>query len=539
MKSGSEYFFSGMILLALLARIPAVAQISPGELSKVHAHLEGLSNCTKCHILGKKVSSQKCLECHTEIKIRVDQNKGYHASPEIRGKECVACHSDHHGLNFQIVRFAKEKFSHNLTGFSLLGAHAKKQCTDCHKPAFIKDPKIKKKQFTYLGLNPKCLDCHADRHQQTLSANCTDCHDFEAFKPAVKFNHANAKFQLTGRHREVACISCHKTGKKNGQEFQEFTGLKFQNCSGCHKDVHENKFGQNCAGCHTEQSFGIIRGVQNFDHDKTGFRLEGRHQKVSCNGCHKNKFTAALQYTHCTDCHTDYHKNQFARNGVTPDCSACHTVAGFSEFTFTIAQHNEGNFRLKGGHLATPCVACHKKESGKTDTAWQFREIGKRCNDCHQDIHRTFISEKYYPGSNCETCHNESRWGSVNFDHKTTDFLLAGAHAKRACRDCHFKNDIAGIVRQQFAGLPAGCASCHADVHSGQFEVSGLTNCDRCHDQAGFNPATKFDHAKTRFPLDGKHKAVACNKCHKTTEMNGISFILYKIKDFKCESCHH
>jgi len=527
-------FILNIIVLVLVAAYPAYAQISPGELAKAHSHLEGLSNCTKCHILGKKVSNQKCLECHTELKARIDLQKGYHASAETRGKECVKCHSDHHGLNFQIIRFEKDKFNHDLTGYKLTGAHSKRQCVDCHKPEHISDQKIKKKKFTYLGLNPACLTCHTDYHQQTLSVNCADCHDIEKFKPANKFNHDRAKFRLSGKHQQVTCIECHKTGTKNGQKFQEFKGLKFDNCTPCHTDPHNNKFGQNCIQCHTGESFLAIKGVENFDHNKTDYKLEGKHQKVDCKKCHTTKLTTALKYGRCTDCHKDYHKQQFAKQGVSPDCSKCHTVKGFTEFSFTIEQHNASVFPLRGAHLATPCFACHKK-----DTTWSFREIGKHCIDCHKNIHQDFISEKYYPGADCESCHNENMWSSINFDHKKTNFELSGAHAGKNCRDCHFKKDDAGIVVQQFANLPTTCASCHKDVHVRQFAINGVTDCTRCHDLTLFKPVTKFDHDKTLFPLDGKHKNVACNKCHKTIQDKGVSFVLYKIKDFKCENCHH
>ena len=113
------------ILRITLSCIPAFAQISPGKLAAVHSHLEGISNCTHCHTLGDKVTNDKCLACHTELKARVDIGKGYHSSAEAKGKSCTSCHSDHHGLAFQIIRFDKEKFNHNLTGFPLSGAHAK------------------------------------------------------------------------------------------------------------------------------------------------------------------------------------------------------------------------------------------------------------------------------------------------------------------------------------------------------------------------------------------------------------------------------
>lgn len=201
-----------ILLITLLSFniLHAAAQISPGDLASAHAHLEGMSNCTKCHTLGEKVSNEKCLSCHTDLKSRIDQNKGYHVSAEIKGKACITCHSDHHGRNFQLVRFSKEKFNHDLTGFKLTGAHAMKVCTDCHKPSFISSPSIRKKRFTYLGLNQECTSCHTDYHQNTLPQKCTNCHDQKAFKPATLFNHEKTKFRLAGKHQFIPCASCHK-----------------------------------------------------------------------------------------------------------------------------------------------------------------------------------------------------------------------------------------------------------------------------------------------------------------------------------------
>ena len=89
-----------MTILSTLFLAKLHAQISPGDLTKAHADLEGIFKCTQCHILGDKVSNDKCLECHKEIKSRIDQKKGYHASREVRGKDCAVCHSEHHGRNF-------------------------------------------------------------------------------------------------------------------------------------------------------------------------------------------------------------------------------------------------------------------------------------------------------------------------------------------------------------------------------------------------------------------------------------------------------
>ena len=508
-------------------------QISPGELARAHTHLEGISNCTKCHILGQKVSNDKCLSCHDELKVRIASQKGYHSSVEVKGKQCASCHNDHHGINFQIIRFDKDKFNHILAGYKLTGAHSKKTCTDCHKDEFITDKKIKAKKFTYLGLKTTCLNCHDDYHQKTLSENCAGCHGDEKFKPASKFEHGTANFKLTGKHQDVACAGCHKTSVKNGKKFQEFKGIIYSGCNSCHKDAHDNKFGQNCSECHNTGSFTAVGGVKNFDHNKSGFKLEGKHLLLSCKSCHKEKLTTALKYGRCTDCHADYHNKQFEKNGISPDCSACHNNQGFTDFSYTVEQHNAGIFPLKGAHLATPCFACHKKQD-----KWKFKEIGQKCNDCHENIHKGIISEKYFPEANCGSCHNESRWNSIEFDHKNTRFELEGAHLKQTCRNCHFNKEKTGHANQKFAGLVYNCASCHKDEHAKQFELNGITDCSRCHNSDAYKPATKFDHARTKFPLDGKHINVTCNKCHKSVTEQGVTFVFYKIKEFKCENCH-
>ena len=508
------------------------AQISPGDLAEPHAHLEGLSNCTKCHTLGEKVSNEKCLDCHTELKSRIDQQKGYHSSAEVKGKECVKCHNDHHGRNFEMIRFDTDKFDHSLTGYDLLGAHGKQECKKCHKSEFIADQNIRKKEYTYLGLNTSCLSCHDDYHQKTLAADCASCHDFEAFKPAVKFDHNKAKYKLLGKHTEVECSKCHKIEDQSGKKYQQFTGLEFTNCANCHEDVHKNKFGQNCIQCHSEESFHIIKGLNNFDHSKTDYPLEGKHQFVDCNKCHKTNYTDPIYTKLCTNCHADYHKQQFVKQNASPDCADCHSVNGFQESTFTIEKHNVGSFPLNGAHLATPCFACHKKEA-----RWEFKEIGLRCIDCHENIHEPYLDKKYYPEATCASCHGESRWSDIQFDHSKTKFALEGAHQKQTCRSCHFKKDELGTVHQQFSGLSSACANCHRDIHGNQFEENGIIDCIRCHDFNNWK-ASKFDHNSAKFKLDGAHQNVACAACHKPVVTTEPNYILYKIKDFRCEDCH-
>lgn len=492
-----------------------------------------MSNCTQCHVLGEKVTNEKCLACHSEMKRLISNNKGYHVSAEVKGKDCFACHSEHHGLNFKLIRFDEKTFNHKLTGYQLEGKHRTISCAECHQAKNITVKTSKKKSGSFLGLAQNCLSCHADYHRQSLPSDCSSCHGFDAFSPASKFSHENTAFALKGKHRALACEKCHPNSEVNGSPFQKFTGLKFNNCTACHTDVHQNKFGQNCRSCHNENSFRQVAGMANFDHGKTAFPLQGKHSQLSCQACHKQSFATALAHGKCIDCHSDYHRGQFDRQTQKTDCSTCHDVNGFQTSNFTIELHNQSRFKLEDAHLATPCFACHQKEK-----RWEFRQIGEHCVDCHPNIHLGKIGDKYMPQQDCRMCHGVSQWADVTFDHKLTGFNLTGKHADTSCRACHFKQE-GDRLQQQFAGMGKACQQCHADVHRGQFGQQGQTDCSTCHEPGQWSPSN-FDHNRSRFKLDGQHARVACIKCHPPTADAAGTFVRYKLnQDIKCANCHH
>lgn len=521
-------FITALLLLAG----NTIAQLSPGELTKAHAHLEGLTNCTKCHVLGEKETTSKCLECHREIKNLISQKKGYHSSSEVNGKKCAECHGEHFGRDFKMVRFDDKTFDHKLSGYKLEGKHAEVKCADCHKSEFTKNKISQKKGDSYLGLGTECLSCHQDFHQNTLSKNCTSCHNLNSFRPAPLFNHSKAKFTLTGKHQTVSCEKCHKIEQRNGQKFQQFTGLAFASCTDCHEDIHKNKFGNDCLKCHTVFSFREVKSLGTFNHEKTDFPLRGKHIALDCKKCHKTSVTQPVRHTRCTDCHADFHEKQFLKNGKSPDCSECHLVEGFTPSTFGFEKHNQLKFKLEGAHMATPCFTCHKKTE-----KWNFANLENRCISCHENIHQNFMNEKYIPEGDCKKCHSVAAWNEVSFDHSTTGFALLGKHATVSCRKCHFKTDALNKPKQQFKWENQECINCHSDIHFEQFVQNGKTDCERCHTYNNWK-AEKFDHNTARFKLDGKHEGLACVKCHKPNDALLKSFIVYKFKDISCASCH-
>ncbi len=521
----------------LFITIKISAQISPGELTSAHAKYEGLSNCTKCHVLGKQVQESKCLSCHDEINRLISSGKGYHASPEVKGKECQSCHSEHHGRDFRIINFYPDKFNHSESGFKLEGKHSEIKCGECHQAKFVVNKKLfLRRQNTFLGLSTDCVSCHEDVHRGTLGRNCASCHNNEKFKPAVFFNHDSAKFKLTGAHKTVECVKCHTIQTVNGKPFEKFTGLQFKECSSCHTDVHKGMFGRNCTSCHSDESFKNVR-KSSFDHNKTRFPLKGAHVKVACADCHGSNLMSKPKYAKCTDCHKDKHFGEFTEDNKLTDCAKCHSEESFKVTLYTSEEHSKIKFALTGAHLAVPCVSCHLVEKSNE---WHFRNIGKRCADCHKNIHGSEISGKFMKENDCASCHSTAGWNKITFDHSETKFKLLGVHGKTGCRACHQTAGTKDNPVFKFASLNSGCTFCHKDIHFGQFigaEDGNKTVCLNCHGFDNWKPV-KFDHEKTGFPLKGAHEKVLCGACHKRTEKNGNIFIKYKMKDFKCASCH-
>jgi hypothetical protein len=516
---------------------PSLAQLSPGNLAEPHKHLEGLSNCTKCHTLGNKIQDQKCLDCHKEISALIGQNRGYHASNEVKSKTCYDCHSDHHGRKFDMIRFKPEEFNHDLAGYPLEGRHEVVDCKACHKPDFIADEDLKKRENTFLGLEQNCLSCHEDYHQETLGDDCARCHNIEGFRPAPGFDHRQAEFTLKGAHREVDCSSCHQITVRQGREFQKFTDIDFSGCVSCHTDVHEGKFGVNCAQCHNEQSFRAVNITKGFNHNLTDYPLEHMHTVVSCKACHTSgNYAAPINFSQCKNCHEDYHKGEFGPFVNSPDCNACHTLERpFSYTTYGLDEHQSSDFPLRGAHAATPCFECHQKEE-----RWSFDLPNNGCTVCHEDIHAGFIDDRFYPGQDCGRCHTADNWADIGFDHDETGWVLTGRHALVECRDCHFGTaDSEKGYLQNFSVITGACMKCHENVHGDQFMENGMADCAGCHSAAFDWKADRFSHDQTTFPLDGRHAIIECGQCHRPeTNEEGKTIVEYKIKNFQCIDCH-
>ncbi len=536
------------ILFFLAVFSPLYAQLSPGPLHKSHAFLEGVENCTKCHPAGKRLSAEKCLDCHTLIRKERISQSGLHGHPEYA--RCQKCHIEHQGRKAPLIYWknGQNRFDHSLTGFRLKGAHKKLKCRQCHTAKFIieKSDLLKNKKdlkHTFLGLDKKCLSCHADEHHgQFKNKQCLSCHTMKGWKPASRFDHEKTEFPLTGRHKKIKCSQCHHpTGNQQKPKNKLFAVYKiknFKHCIDCHNDIHNGQLGKKCSTCHTTKSWKQYNKTR-FNHDLTTFPLRGKHRTLACTSCHHSKKTFKIQhFNQCKDCHQDRHLGQFDKTASGGRCEVCHTEQSFIPSTFTLKQHEKSRFPLKGAHLAVACNDCHKMVQIQGQKIRKFQFTTLSCQTCHKDKHNGEFRKWVTPGKQevCTVCHTVQNWHTINFDHSRTNFPLLGKHKKIACGKCHIA-DQAGVIH--LAGLKTGCVSCHKDAHGGQFtDSNGIVRCERCHTPESWQ-AKKFDHNRmARFKLTGAHRNVPCAQCHHKERYGQVNLVHYKPLDISCESCH-
>jgi hypothetical protein len=139
--------------------------------------------------------------------------------------------------------------------------------------------------------------------------SCESCHSVTQWQDN-SFNHNVTEFPLLGAHAKQECMVCHGTDDQNAiSKFENFQSLSMV-CATCHQDEHHRQFEQggitDCSTCHSFENWASM----DFDHNKTRFKLDGKHVEVDCAGCHKEtevKGEVFVLYKtkkfECIDCH--------------------------------------------------------------------------------------------------------------------------------------------------------------------------------------------------------------------------------------------
>lgn len=387
---------------------------------------------------------------------------------------------------------------------------------------------------------------------------------------------------LSPQHADLSgitnCLQCHTWGSKD----------LTPKCLDCHTEIQtriikgsgyhglmEDVLTQ-CTQCHSDHhdlEVPLIRWQPDrdtFDHEATGYLLEGKHGELSCDECHSTKHVLAtdileranalgrpqfLDDTHlglgtaCADCHEDVHQGEFEEQA----CQDCHTQDRWTDVHDRFDHASQTQYALEGAHAQVACEKCHTESWPASDGQVVHKFTGlkyDRCTRCHEDEHRGAF------GQDCLECHTMKNFKTIKgagFDHDGTRFALRGRHRVIECASCHTQDG----QFKAFASFDE-CMDCHEDTHRGRFaEDNGRTQCETCHHEQRFFPSTYGiqKHQTTDFPLEGSHLAVPCFACHNRgdelifdwqslscetchTDPHGAQFALEKSPPLACERCH-
>jgi len=474
-------------------------------------------DCNACHSDVHKgaFNDLRCRDCHSEDGFDVVKYKHNKSAFRLNGShvrvkclschkknvwtgiphDCEPCHSDRdpHGDQFPNRpcskchgngSWTKLVFNHDKQStFRLLGKHKTTPCGDCHPQ--------QGKSLKFKDIDSTCSSCHKkdDPHEgQFDDKDCINCHKPNSWTDII-FDHTVTRFPLLGKHSDTMCDKCHPGGD---------TGAKQPMiCAACHFDIHTGQFGKrDCVACHKYSSF----QVDDYDHRRAAFPLEGKHRQLECKACHEGGRFRPIDNA-CADCHRDFHEGQFGKK----PCEDCHTAKQWDNTADNFQHERDSIFPLRGTHRLLECEKCHFNN--------RFKPLDVRCEGCHIDIHKGDL------GPDCGDCHNEVDWRvNAGIAHDFGRYRLEGAHDTLPCERCH-------PSQRKLGGLGAECVACHRDPHFSSFGP----NCTDCHGQKEWIPTT-FRHYDTSYRLTGEHRFVACQACHLNNIYGGLPTA--------CEFCH-
>ena len=181
-------------------------------------------------------------------------------------------------------------------------------------------------------------------------------------------------------------------------------------------------------------------------------------------------------------------------------CATCHAPDAWKPVHLSRSfDHGRTGFPLTGAHAATACRTCH--------ASLDFERTPSTCTGCHTDVHRGEL------GADSPVPHAaELLDRSIMVrGHQLTRFPLTGSHTSRLRSLSHaggagqphvreHPGRLRAMSRPRPTGKPKIPITRRAASRPIRFE---------CHTTATW-PGARFNHASTRFPLTGAHRAVSC-----------------------------
>ncbi len=216
-----------LLVLVLLAIFVPHLMISPGK--PIDAHTELTTDCFACHTAFFGSSPEKCIACHKIAEIGLKTVEGLPIAKEKKNvafhqtlieEDCIACHSDHKGVQaFRPI----SQFSHQLLDLTL-----QKQCDNCHV-----DPD--------------------DALHREINGNCKQCHDLDDWLPATFAHEKYFRFDrdhtteckichIKNNYADYTCYGCHEHSRSKIREEHVEEGIyDYEICVDCHRSDNEDE----------------------------------------------------------------------------------------------------------------------------------------------------------------------------------------------------------------------------------------------------------------------------------------------------------
>jgi len=351
-----------------------------------------------------------------------------------------------------------------------------------------------------------CGQCHTNDSKALSNDKCLDCHDHSDMRAQIA---AGKGFHASSVVRGKKCESCHLEHKGRNYDLMGWRS--------------------------------IAGGEKSFNHELTGWKLQGKHAATDCADCHKTRNKQGLrtylgQDRLCGSCHKNDQPHGFDRREMLA-CERCHNESVWnppkSNYNFDHNDKKDALMPLVGSHEDVSCAKCHPKalfnlKGGNPDF----------CGNCHNSPHDGHLFGK----QDCEKCHSPS-YGALakfRFDHDArTTFALGRAHGGMGCYDCHTKS-----LGERKPAKTCESSGCHAkdNKHGDRFNAFGGTPpaCTTCHLSSVADwkkSAVAFNHDKrTKFELTGRHDEVECRACHRGKAAD--DWERFDAKTVGCRGCH-
>ncbi len=227
MKRGITLLSIALASIVALVFFMPQTMLSPGITIAAHAEIN--NDCFACHtpLLGS--TPAKCIACHKVEEIGLKSTKGLSIEDETKSvtfhqtlieDNCIACHSDHKGVQpFRpIGQFAHESLETGLAA----------ECESCHQSPG---------DALHLKIEGSCSSCHVPEHwipatfehaeyfrfDRDHTTECTTCHvdqDYSSF----------------------TCYGCHEHSRSKIREEHVEEGIRdYERCEECHRSGDEDE----------------------------------------------------------------------------------------------------------------------------------------------------------------------------------------------------------------------------------------------------------------------------------------------------------